>query len=71
MTSENDDLLYGVPAIAEAFKWKPRQVYHLKEKHGLPTFKIGRTVCAHRSKVRAWIAEIAEREAKAAKGEAA
>ncbi|MBB3020668.1 putative DNA-binding transcriptional regulator AlpA [Microvirga lupini] len=56
MTTENEDLLYGVPAIAEAFKWKPRQVYHLKEKHGLPTFKMGRTVCALKSDVRAWIA---------------
>lgn len=61
MASENEDLLYGVPAIAEAFKWKPRQVYHLKEKHGLPTFKMGRTVCALKSEVRAWITKQAGR----------
>lgn len=72
MHSENDDLLYGVPAIAEAFRWKPRQVYHLKEKHGLPTFKIGRTVCARRSEVKAWIVSIAESSRPAPKqGEAA
>ena len=32
MTGEttNDDVFYGVPAIAEAIKFKPRQVNHLK-----------------------------------------
>lgn len=53
--SSPDDLLYGVPAIADAFGWKARQVYHLKEAHGLPTFKIGRVVCAKRSAIAAWI----------------
>ena len=65
MAELDDDMLYGVPAIAEAFRWRPRQVYHLADKHGLPTFKIGRTVCARRSDVRAWIAGIAAREAEA------
>lgn len=63
MTTPDDDLLYGVPAIAEAFRWRPRQVYHLKEKHGLPTFKMGKIVCAKRSEIRAWIDSIAERAA--------
>ena len=52
-----DDVLYGVPAIAEAFRLKLRQVYHLKDEHGLPTFKVGRTVCARRGAVTAWLAE--------------
>jgi hypothetical protein len=65
MTDRDDDMLYGVPAIAEAFRWRPRQVYHLKDKHGLPTFKVGKTVCAKRSAIRAWIVSIAEREAAA------
>lgn len=56
-TLSTDDLLYGVPAIADAFGWKVRQVYHLKDAHDLPTFKIGRTVCAKRSSIRAWIRE--------------
>ncbi|EHP93424.1 hypothetical protein [Methylorubrum extorquens] len=55
-TSDATDLLYGVPAIATAFGWKPRQVYHLKDQHELPTFKIGRTVCASRAAVRSWLA---------------
>lgn len=55
--SEADDLLYGMPAIAEAFGWKQRQANHLKDHHGLPTFKIGRTVVAKRSAIRRWITE--------------
>lgn len=52
-----DDVLYGVPAIAEAFRLKPRQVYHLKDDHGLPTYKVGRTVCARRGAVASWFSE--------------
>lgn len=50
-------MLYGVPAIAAAFRLKDRQVYHLKGKHGLPTFKVGKSVCARRGAVAAWLAE--------------
>lgn len=63
MSTTDDELLYGVPAIAEAFKWRPRQVYHLKDKHGLPTFKVGKIVCAKRSAIRAWIDSVAEKAA--------
>lgn len=52
----SDDVLYGVPAIAAAFRLKDRQVYHLKAKHGLPTFKVGKSVCARRADVAAWLA---------------
>lgn len=61
------DVLHGVPAIAAEMRLNPRQVYHLKEQHGLPTFKIGRTVCARRSAIQAWLAE---REAAARQGAA-
>lgn len=70
MEMPEDDLLYGVPAIAAAFKLEVRQVYHLKDKHGLPTFKMGRSVCAKRSAVRAWIEGVAEKAAAEAKGQA-
>lgn len=69
MDHDSDDLLYGVPAIAAAFKLAVRQVYHLKDKHGLPTFKVGRAVCAKRSAVRAWIESVADRSAAEAKRE--
>lgn len=59
-----DEVLYGMPAVAEAFGWRTRQAEHLKEKHGLPTFKIGRVVCARRSAIAQWLAQ---REAEARK----
>ena len=52
---EAGDVLYGMPAIAAAFGWRTRQAEHLKDAHGLPTFKVGKTVCARRLDVLAWI----------------
>lgn len=46
--------LYGMPAIAAAIGIGVRKAEHLKEKHGLPTFKVGKTVCAKRSTLIAW-----------------
>jgi len=43
------DLLYGIEAIADHLQLTKRQTLHLHEKGGLPTFKMGRTVCARRS----------------------
>ncbi len=69
MNEPDQDMLYGVPAIAQTFGWRLNHVYHLKAKHGLPTFKIGRVVCAKRSAIRAWIEGIAEREAAKQRGD--
>ena len=70
MDQNDDELLYGVPAIAAAFKLPVRQTYHLKDKHGLPTFKVGKIVCAKRSAVRAWIETMADKSAAEAKAKA-
>ena len=43
------DLLHGVQAIAEHLQMTRPQVYHLHNRGDLPTFKMGRTVCARRS----------------------
>lgn len=43
------DLLYGLVAIGNAIGLGARQVQHLHDKGELPTFKMGRTVCARRS----------------------
>lgn len=43
------DLLYGLEAIGKAIGLGARQVQHLHDKGDLPTFKMGRTVCARRS----------------------
>lgn len=50
-----DDVLYGMPAIAQAFGWRTRQPEHLKDAHGLPTFKVGKTVFARRSAAADWL----------------
>jgi hypothetical protein len=61
--SDDDRILYGVPAIASHMKLRVRQVHHLKDRHGLPTFLIGRTVCAKASALAAWIEAHAATEA--------
>lgn len=40
------DLLHGVSAIATYLKMTRAQVYHLHNRGSLPTFKMGKTVCA-------------------------
>ena len=43
------DLLYGVPAIADHLEMTHAQVYNMRHKGTLPTFKIGGKVCASKS----------------------
>lgn len=55
-----DDLMTGAPAIAEFMfgtdtETNRRRVYHAADKLGLPTFKLGGTVCARRSTILRWI----------------
>ncbi len=66
MTLENDeaDLLYGVPAIARFMKLKDRQVRHLIDRYGLPTFPLGAKIASRKSSLNAWLAE-RERQARA------
>lgn len=51
------DLLYGVPAIAAHLNLGDQQVYHLAAIGRLPTFKIGRRICARISSLNAWLDE--------------
>jgi excisionase family DNA binding protein len=57
-TEPTPDLLYGVPRIAEYLGLSPAAVYHLAAQNRIPTFKMGRTVCARRSTLAAKIAEL-------------
>ena len=52
-TTPNDvpDLLWGVASIASYLGVKRRVAYHLVETRRIPYFKVGRTVCARRSKL--------------------
>jgi hypothetical protein len=43
------DLLYGIPKIAEFLGIKPRQAVHLIETKRITYFKMGKVVCARRS----------------------
>jgi hypothetical protein len=54
---DEDDLLYGFPAIAEFLKISTRQAEHLRDKHNLPTFNVGRIVCARPAALRTWLRE--------------
>ncbi|MEH3117092.1 MAG: DNA-binding protein [Methylorubrum populi] len=50
------DLLNGVEAIAKYLRMTPRQVRHRALTGEIPTFKIGRTVCARESSLTSWLA---------------
>lgn len=61
----SDDLLYGAKAIA-AFMFgevadekdaaaNVRRAYHAADKLGLPTFRLGSTICARKSSILKWI----------------
>ncbi|MBI0530347.1 DNA-binding protein [Sphingomonas sp. TX0522] len=63
------DLLYGLEAIGKEIGLGPRQVQHLHDKGDLPTFKMGRAVCARRSTLAKHFAA-QEAAARASAGEA-
>lgn len=54
------DILEGADQIAGFLYGDPKKrgkVYHLAENKRLPTFKIGKTICARKSTLLAWIEE--------------
>ena len=46
---QDNDLLSGVPAIAAHLGKTEKAIYHLVEQDRLPTFRMGRTICARKS----------------------
>ena len=56
------DLLYGAESIASFLGVTRPTVYHLTETGKLPHFKIGKTVCARRSKILAALDQLEERQ---------
>jgi hypothetical protein len=64
------DLLHGVNAIAEHLNLTAKQVYHLHGNGGLPTFKMGKTVCARRSTLAKHFAAQEAAAARSSAGEA-
>ncbi|WP_248306929.1 DNA-binding protein [Bosea sp. AAP35] len=60
MPSLSDDLLHGAKAISlfiygSAYETSTRRIYHAVDKLGLPTFRMGSTICARRSSILKWI----------------
>jgi hypothetical protein len=58
----SDDLMTGAEAIArfmfgDATDTNRRRVYYASDKLGLPTFRLGGTLCARRTTILAWIAK--------------
>jgi excisionase family DNA binding protein len=58
------DLLYGCEPIAEFLGISKRAAYSLIERKRIPTFKIGRTIAARKSRLRQHF-ETLEKEASA------
>lgn len=59
-TDLSNDILEGADQIASFLYCDPKKrskVYPLVENKRLPTFKIGKTICARKSTLLAWIAE--------------
>ncbi|MER2249519.1 DNA-binding protein [Methylorubrum podarium] len=65
--TENSDILYRVAAIAAFLGMPEKATRHRVEAGEIPTFRIGRTVCARRSTLNTWLAE---REATGREGKA-
>lgn len=58
MTSKNKpDLCHSYEEIGQHLGLTARQAKHLSETGRLPTFKLGRIVCALRSKLDLWLDE--------------
>ncbi|WP_104823093.1 DNA-binding protein [Rhizobium sp. NXC24] len=55
------EILTGHKAIARFLGLSPRQVSWHDERGNLPTFRMGRTVCARKTKLVEWIEEKEQR----------
>ncbi len=62
--SARDEILCGGKAIAQATGLPKRTIYHHAQAGRLPTWKLGMTLCAHRSAVETWMSQ---RKAEAAR----
>jgi excisionase family DNA binding protein len=58
--TDQADLLYGVPKIADFLGLTKRATYHLIESKRMPYFKIGATVCARRASLLAALERMEE-----------
>lgn len=52
------DVLYGYEEIGAFLRLTARQAKHRARESGLPTFKLGRIVCARKVALNAWLTSI-------------
>ncbi|AQU89390.1 hypothetical protein B0W47_17820 (plasmid) [Komagataeibacter nataicola] len=50
------DLLYGLGSIGEFLGLTKKQVHHRAKNGQIPTFHMGRIICANANDLRAWLA---------------
>ena len=62
---ERRELLHGALDIAAYLGLTVRQVERHIAQSGLPVFRLGRTVCARRSSLERWLAELEHRTRRA------
>ncbi len=55
--SKHSDLLHGVAAIAKFLNLRERQARHHIAEGRIPTFTLGRRVCARKSSLLRWLDE--------------
>lgn len=53
------DTIYGIEAIAEHVGMTARQAKYRADIGQMPSFKMGRTVCASRAALNGWLASLA------------
>jgi hypothetical protein len=51
------DVIRGIAAIARALGVTPVQIRRLQERHGLPTFRVGKVLCARAGEIDEWRAQ--------------
>lgn len=57
-TESEPDLLFGVPAIAQFLGLGEWQARHQIRNGRIPTFKIGKSICARRSTLQTWLNDL-------------
>lgn len=55
---QKSDLLYGVKAIADFLGLREKQCRNRIDREIIPSFRVGRSVCARKSSLQKWIDEM-------------
>lgn len=66
LSGDTSDLLYGLVAIGAYLRMSARQAKHRARNGDIPTFKVGRSVCARKGTLDEWLSsrELAQQSTK-------